>query len=298
MVDAPKQLQMECEVESSGPLPLKQTFKNNPSVFPELKENLNLFLEQARIWGVRFPLIERIILHRSDTMHSPNNHVGLEGMGFTLSSNGEFVSMRLRYLLAVEVPGIDSPSQDEELLQVRERWQPDSLRALVENDFQPAFKDFDEWMIELVEPGAEIIEVIEGACWLLYEKTSGAVEEEAGVQKQGGEEIDDALKRAALELMPKIRELWSLILAGINEPLKNMVDAKDLLKVAIDILQDNPRKWLPIKEAHLKKPTLYNTAPDRAARTFHHNLLGVVLKSQGYSVRNSKKLWESLKPTL
>ena len=95
-------------------------------------------------------------------MHSPNNHVGLEGMGFTLSSNGEFVSMRLRYLLAVEVPGIDSPSQDEELLQVRERWQPDSLRALVENDFQPAFKDFDEWMIELVEPGAEIIEVIEG----------------------------------------------------------------------------------------------------------------------------------------
>lgn len=147
-------------------------------------------------------------------------------------------------------------------------------------------------MIEKVEPETEIIEVIEGACWLLYEKTS-AKGDDATDQEQGDEGIDDALKRVALELMPKIRDLWFWILTGSDEPLK-LRTPDDLKDVAVDILQDDPRKWSPIKAEHLRGPSLYNTAPERAARTFRENLLRVVLEDQGYSVANARVLWQSL----
>jgi hypothetical protein len=91
---------------------------------------------------VRFPLIDRIILHRA-------------------------AYDRPKYIIVIEVPGVDTPSKDEKLLLLRNQWQPDLLWALVERDFQPAFKDPDEWLIELIEPETEIIEVVEGACWLL-----------------------------------------------------------------------------------------------------------------------------------
>jgi hypothetical protein len=116
-------------------------------------------------------------------------------------------------------------------------------------------------------------------------------------ETHGDQKIDDTLNHVAKALEPKIRELWRFILDGINEPLK-LLSVDDLRKQALDIVRDNPREWLPIKEEHLENQCLHNTSPDRAARTLRQNLLRGVLKSQGYSVQNSRKLWESLKATL
>lgn len=108
---------------------------------------------------------------------------------------------------------------------------------------------------------------------------------------------ESATIQEARTLLPKIKELWRLVLAGNDNPLK-MMTADNLQECALDILRDKPKKWLPIKEEHLKTPSLYNTAPDRAAPIFRRNLLKVVLESQGFSVRNIKQLLKDAKAIL
>ncbi len=113
----------------------------------------------------------------------------------------------------------------------------------------------------------------------------------------GNQSDDGALIQAARELLPKIKELWSLILAGNDNPLKLRTES-DLKNEAIDILKDDPKKWLPIRREHVGAPSLYNTAPDRAGPIFERNLLSVVLESHGYSIRNKKQLLKEAKTTL
>jgi hypothetical protein len=194
MSDAPKQIQFTSEVDSSGPMPHSKTFQNNPNTFPELRESLDLLLEQARVWGVLFPLFERIVLHRTVYDHP-------------------------KYLITVEVPGIDAPSKDEGLWLIKEKWQPDSLRALVEKDFRTVFEDPEEWMIEMIEPEDEVIDVVEGSCWLLYERTSGTVEagdSETGTSKQLQVQKDKlAVREKALNLLADSPDMTLIELATV-----------------------------------------------------------------------------------
>lgn len=146
-------VETETEVESSGSMPPEKVFKNSPNIFPEL--NLDILKEQSEIWAMRFPLIDLISLHL--------------GVGDP------------PYVLVVEVPGIDDrptgesrKTRNEGLEKLRAAWQPDSLRSLVDVPYSGSFEGsktgYDPWMIELHEPGEEIIEVFEGKCWLLFQK--------------------------------------------------------------------------------------------------------------------------------
>ena len=53
------------EVYSSGTVPSGKRLKNRPEAFPSL--DLEIINAQARIWGKKFPLIERIMLTRAMT---------------------------------------------------------------------------------------------------------------------------------------------------------------------------------------------------------------------------------------
>jgi hypothetical protein len=96
----------------------------------------------------------------------------------------------------------------------------------------------------------------------------------------------------AKSLIPKVKELWKMIL-DVNKPLKTAT-IDTLMKTAIEVLGDNPRKWEPITAKHVSNRKIYNTAPDSAGPTFLRNLLKLLLEDHGFDVPNVKQLWKEL----
>ena len=167
--------------------------------------------------------------------------------------------------------------------------------ALLEAENRKHKKDkiywWDEWVIYPCSPGEMPEDVSTMYSWLLYRKHYET--EATDPEKSPAPDTEERQLWAAKEMLPKIAELWSQILAGRDEPLK-LRTADDLQKCAFDILRDDPVKWSPINGRHLEDLSLYNPAPERAARTFREGLLRLVLKTQGFSVKNIRKLVQSL----
>jgi len=165
--------------------------------------------------------------------------------------------------------------------------------ALLEAENEKHKKDkiywWDHWVIYPCSTGEKPEDVSTTYSWLLYRKHYGT--ESTDTEKSPAPDTED--RRVAKEMRPKIAELWSQIRAGSDEPLK-LRTADDLQECALDILRDAPVKWFPISEHHLEDLSLYNPAPERAARTFREGLLRLVLKTQGFSVKNIRKLIQSL----
>ncbi len=132
----------------------------------------------------------------------------------------------------------------------------------------------------------EDIEALERECpWL----NPGAAQQPA---KQPAGMDENSLRRAALDLKPKIEELWTEILEACK-PLKSQ-DRDDMQETALALFDEAPGKWIPIKRHHLEDGRLYSTAPNNAKTIFGHNLLRLVLEDKGVTVGNSKRLWQSL----
>lgn len=157
----------------------------------------------------------------------------------------------------------------------------DGLSAEITRD------DFKAWLADVGE-SESALKVPILAAWLLQESgqeistkwwrrkcsehsnsLSSSLDEKNSTKAKGGS------IQAARELLEKIKELWSLIRAGSDDPLK-LRSKDDLQQCALDVLREAPAKWHPITEQHLKNPSLYNTAPERAARTFRENLCCLV----------------------
>lgn len=246
MSGTPKQIEFENEVESSGAMPPSMAFVNHPRIFRKLDQGL--LIEQARIWGVRFPLIERIILHRS-------------------------VCDRRKYIIVIEVPGVDALSKDEKLMAFMNQWQPDSLRSLLENDLQSAFKDPEKWMIELVEPETEIIEVIEASCWLLYEKEKAKEEDTT----------ETAWKEITARALPEVTELYEKATSKNQMPdgITNTMNLQVVLK-------DKARqRWSEHQWVHIREEDLninYRLSSGKERRDFVTRILKRILDRCGFDI--------------
>jgi hypothetical protein len=202
---SPEPSKIDCECQTSGPMPLEKTFCDDPKLFPDL--DLDSLKLQAKMWGQEFPLIERISLHLDTT--------GADH--FDQDAEQDAV-----YVLVVEAPGVnkvrptvpnvltaarkdprwDAPldrkekdriieklreepeyknldssrdawlTANDSLVHLRNRWQADSLKTLVHPSYGQAFKSAVQWIIQLNELGEEITDVYEGFCWLLYQRTA------------------------------------------------------------------------------------------------------------------------------
>jgi hypothetical protein len=96
----------------------------------------------------------------------------------------------------------------------------------------------------------------------------------------------------AKKLKPKIERLYKLVLER-NKPLKAAAN-EDLMEVAIEVLEEEPSLYLPIRAEHLKKDELYNNLPDKTKKVFCGKLLKTLLEEHGQAIPDYKSFYQSV----
>ncbi len=260
-----------CEVYSSGTIPPGRKFKNKPEAFPSL--DLESISAQAKVWGKKFPLIERIMLYWAVT-EGPERDAP-------------------PFLLAVDVPGVNSPRskrRDARLDETVNSWQPDSLRFRIDQECLGGFgKNRDDiisnWIVILREPGEEIIDVDSDRCWLLFDRCPAA---KAGLPEK------------VLKLVRQVRIELDRFYKAIESGLRYEMDAGEYSgkertpeiwrEQAVKTFEEMKPSIKFIKKKMLEADELYLGSAKRS-RSFIQHLLGAIVEDRGLGRWSTQELY-------
>lgn len=136
----------------------------------------------------------------------------------------------------------------------------------------------DDWVVLLGNAGESPDGVVHDG-WTLYEKLT----------KDG---LPKRVVLAGMAVLPKVERLYKRILSGLDS--LSRTDETEMMRIAIDVIEDDPEAFFPITEEFLNDSTLYNSLPHKAKRDFCGKLIKKLLEAKGFAIENYKDFYASL----